>query len=162
MVFLVFLKNDNKWRILYSTGEHYKSKWACLAEFRLVGWISRTNELIQTAGWGLDSNPHGVTCFKPFSGSYQLWTLHWNDIICALLWLRDNKSSIFNFFPFSKVSLDKNGKERKNDCTILKPYFKLFHWCIIYVLNSSFVHNLVPFQNKSAWLLILDFQVSIT
>ena len=52
---------------------------------RLVYKISRTNELIQAAGWGLGSNPHGGNLvFKPLSGSFQLQTLHCGaTLICA-------------------------------------------------------------------------------
>ena len=40
--------------------------------------------------------PTEVTRCKPLLGSYQLWTLHWSDIICALLVLRANK--LYQFF----------------------------------------------------------------
>ena len=41
---------------------------------------------------------------KPLSGSYQIWTLHWSDIICTLFRLRvDDVFSIFPFFPFFQV-----------------------------------------------------------
>ena len=42
--------------------------------------------------------------FKPLSGSYQLLTLHWSDIICALLGLRVNKSNPFFIFHVDYVS----------------------------------------------------------
>ena len=64
--------------------------WACLVEgfntlVSINGLNLRTNELIQAAGRGLGSNPHGGNLvFKPLSGSYQLRTLHCRaTLICA-------------------------------------------------------------------------------
>ena len=44
--------------------------------------------------------PTEATCCKPLLGYYQLWTLHWIDIICALDWGLINYIR-FPFFPFS-------------------------------------------------------------
>ena len=43
-------------------------------QFRMTGKISLTNELILTEVWVWIAKE--ATCFKPLSGSFQLWTLH--------------------------------------------------------------------------------------
>ena len=43
-------------------------------------------------------SPRRQPCFKPLSGSYQLWTLHRSNIISALLGLRANKLNPFSIF----------------------------------------------------------------
>ena len=77
--------------------------WACLVEgFNTpvsAGGLNIPNKRVDQDCWlrsGFESPP----CFKPLSGSYQLWTLHRSNIICALLGLRANKTikSIFQFF----------------------------------------------------------------
>ena len=35
--------------------------------------------------------PTDATCCTPLLGSYQLWTLHWSDIICALLGFKSDR-----------------------------------------------------------------------
>ena len=51
--------------------------------------------------------PTGSTCCKLISGSYQLWTLHWSDILCALLGWRANYSCInHNFFWICQSRFD--------------------------------------------------------
>ena len=59
--------------------------------------------MIQTAGWGLGSNPHRRQLgFKPLSGSYQLRTLHCRATqMCASFWGANNIYYVILFpFPF--------------------------------------------------------------
>ena len=79
------------------------SMWASLVEgFNTpvsAGGLNLPDKRVDPGCWlrsGFES-PLKQLCIKPLSGSYQLWTLHWGDIICALLGLRDNElNPIFN------------------------------------------------------------------
>ena len=80
-------------------------EWACLVEgFNTTvsaGVLNLPDKRVNPGCWlrsGFES-PRRQPCFKPFSGSYQLWTLHWSDILCALLGLRANKLNPNPFFP---------------------------------------------------------------
>ena len=76
--------------------------WACLVEgfntLATAGALNlpdkRVNSRLLAEVWV--RIPTEATCCKPLLGSYQLWTLHWSDIVCALLGLRANK-----LYPFS-------------------------------------------------------------
>ena len=81
------------------------AQWACLVEgFNTsvsAGVLNLLYKRVDPGCWlrsGFES-PRRQPCCKPLSGSYQLWTLHWSDITCALLGSRANKIKI-KIHPF--------------------------------------------------------------
>ena len=80
--------------------------WACLVEgFNtpvLTGGLNLPDKLVDPGCWLRSDfeSPRMRPCFKPLSGSYELWTLHLSDIISALLGLRANKLNPFSISIF--------------------------------------------------------------
>ena len=78
--------------------------WACLAELLnalvSVNGVNLPDKRVDSGCWlsmrsGFKSPLRKLVFIKPLSRSYQLWTLHCSDIICALLGLRANRLYLF-------------------------------------------------------------------
>ena len=102
--------------------------------------------------------PTGATCCKPLPGSYQLWTLHWSDIICALLGFRANKLNYGLVWLLLEANCLKTpfGASLKLHCMCL--IWKLghgfllehyFHFSIYFQLQQLFPQETIKKKKKT-------------